>query len=112
MRLQQYQVDAYDFARFKYADYPFLALAEEVGEVQGKLAKYVRKSDTTLTNALQYPTTDLRDDLLMELGDVLWQLAACCTVLGVSLDTVAEMNLAKLHGRAARNTIVGEGDER
>jgi len=34
------------------------------------------------------------------------------TELDLSLDTIAETNLAKLASRAARNVIAGEGDRR
>jgi len=39
------------------------------------------------------------NDLLNELGDVLWHVAALCTATGLSLETVAAYNLAKLQHR-------------
>jgi NTP pyrophosphatase (non-canonical NTP hydrolase) len=54
----------------------------------------------------------VRDDLLLELGDVLWYVAQLATELNLSLDTIAETNLAKLASRATRNLICGEGDRR
>ena len=112
MRLLQYQVEAMRFARYPARHeilYPLLALQEEVGEVSGKFAKHLRKGgslDAFVTN------DDLREPLLKELGDVLWQLAALCEGLGAGLDEVAERNLDKLHGRDKRGTLVGEGDDR
>lgn len=47
-----------------------------------------------------------------EAGDVLWQLAGVCTVMGWSLDEVAEQNLAKLASRQQRGVIDGSGDMR
>ncbi len=119
MKLNDYQLDAMEFAEYRNNDYPFLALSEEVGEVSGKLAKYVRKNECSLSTAI-YDVNNgscnnskaLRADLKKELGDVLWQLQACCAELGFSLEEVAELNLDKLSGRSERGTIVGEGDER
>lgn len=37
--------------------------------------------------------------LLEELGDVLWYVAECCSVLGVSLESVMAANVAKLQQR-------------
>jgi NTP pyrophosphatase (non-canonical NTP hydrolase) len=39
------------------------------------------------------------DEVFIEMGDVLWYLAAIATELGISLDEVAEHNLAKLRQR-------------
>lgn len=81
--------------------YPFVALAEEAGEVCGKVAKAMRKYDPIDSRAVA-----------LELGDVLWQVAACANEIGYSLEQIAAMNLAKLEDRANRGVIVGEGDDR
>ena len=47
-----------------------------------------------------------------EVGDVLWYLANLCTDLGLSLDDVAEGNLAKLQDRLERDVLQGDGDNR
>lgn len=119
MNFKEYQIAAAKFARYSAKDYPFLALSEEVGEVSGKLAKYSRKNNCTLSVAISDANVgygiggiELRDNLKKELGDVLWQLSACCIELGVTLDDVAQSNIDKLSGRDNRGTIVGEGDER
>lgn len=119
MKLNDYQSQAMKFAKYKTNDYPFLALSEEVGEVMGKLAKRVRKSGDALPaiihdvySASDEVSVELKHDLKKELGDVLWQLQACCSELGFSLEDVAQSNIDKLSGRSERGTIVGEGDER
>ena len=63
------------FAQYKHADYPILALAEEAGEVLGKLAKYSRKHDVTLSVAMSHAQTpskpesiQLHDDIKKELS--------------------------------------------
>lgn len=42
---------------------------------------------------------DMIEDLVNELGDVLWHISALCTVLGIGLDDVAKYNVAKLNNR-------------
>ncbi|WCE28431.1 nucleoside triphosphate pyrophosphohydrolase family protein [Vibrio sp. SCSIO 43137] len=119
MKLNDYQQQATVFARYAFPDYPFVGLQEEVGEVAGKLAKYQRKFGVTMEEAVGFAAEpqdsddqDLRDALKKELGDVLWQVAAAANELGLTLEDVATGNLDKLNGRAERDTLVGEGDDR
>lgn len=132
MTFDDYQKAAYAFARYPrtveveyfehddpladspYVDvcqmawtYPAMALAEEAGEVSGKFAKFLRKRDFS-NKAFE----TLRSDVAKELGDVLWQVAAVATELWLDLQDIADANLAKLEGRAAAGTIIGEGDDR
>src|SRR3989304_679374 len=81
--------------------YPTLGLTNEAGEVAGKIKKIFRDKDGVIGAAE-------REALKAELGDVLWYLAQVCTELGLSLDEVAEANLAKLLDRQARGKIKGE----
>lgn len=84
--------------------YPALGLAGEAGEVADKVKKLFRDHGGNI---------DLcRLDLIMEMGDVLWYLAALADELHTSLDEVARLNIAKLEGRAARGVLGGEGDYR
>ena len=85
--------------------YPTLGLANEAGEVAGKLKKVFRDKGGEIS-----PET--REALASELGDVLWYLAQVCTELEISLEGVAEANLAKLLDRQARGKIRGDGDNR
>lgn len=85
--------------------YPVLGLANEAGEVAGKIKKVFRDHQGVIDD-------ETRQALTGELGDVLWYLAQVCTELGLSLEEVAEHNLAKLYDRLARGKIGGEGDER
>lgn len=115
-----YQEKAFTFAKYGDITYPFLSLGEEAGEVLGKLAKAVRKSGGSTPSEIMYAVaspqtieeTELRNAILKELGDIQWQLAACCTELGVTLEDIQNINIAKLEGREIRGTIIGEGDER
>ena len=85
--------------------YPTLGLVNEAGEVAGKIKKVFRDKDGQIS-----PET--REALKAELGDVLWYLAQTCTELDISLDEVAESNIAKLLDRQARGKIKGDGDNR
>ena len=85
--------------------YPTLGLANEAGEVAGKIKKIFRDKGGVIGDAD-------RDALKGELGDVLWYLAQICTELGLSLDEVAAANLEKLASRQERGTIQGDGDTR
>ena len=85
--------------------YPTLGLANEAGEVAGKIKKIFRDKDGVIGEAE-------RETLKSELGDVLWYISQVCTELDISLDEVAESNIAKLLDRQARGVIKGDGDNR
>jgi len=85
--------------------YPTLGLANEAGEVAGKVKKIFRDRGGVITDAD-------REALALELGDVLWYVSELCTRLGIPLGEVAAMNIAKLADRAARGVISGDGDHR
>jgi NTP pyrophosphatase (non-canonical NTP hydrolase) len=85
--------------------YPTLGLANEAGEVAGKIKKIFRDRQGVITDAD-------REALALELGDVLWYLAEICTRLGIRLEDVAAANLAKIADRMSRGVLTGEGDYR
>lgn len=85
--------------------YPTLGLANEAGEVAGKIKKIFRDRGGQIG-------PDDREALKYELGDVLWYLTQICTELGLSLAEVAAANTEKLRSRQERGQIRGEGDER
>lgn len=85
--------------------YPTLGLANEAGEVAGKVKKIFRDKGGFISDAD-------REALKQELGDVLWYLTQICTELGLTLEEVAEANLTKLASRQERGQIRGEGDVR
>lgn len=121
MNLNEYQESARAFASYgNNAMYPVLGLAEEAGEVVGKVAKFIRKSDgldpkkamDLFPNAMVDTISQFRNDLAKELGDVLWMVAATASEYGLSLEDIAKMNIDKLTDRKDRGVIVGEGDNR
>ena len=85
--------------------YPTLGLINEAGEVAGKIKKVFRDKGGEISE-------ETREALKAELGDVLWYLAQVATELDLSLDEVAESNIAKLYDRLERGKIRGDGDNR
>lgn len=123
MKLNEYQNKAMTFAKFSSIDYPFAGLAEEAGEVLGKLAKAQRKwemcQESVLENVqhgnfecMSDTEIELYNSLGKELGDVLWMVQACASVLNMNLDDVAKANIDKLSDRKSRGVICGSGDDR
>jgi NTP pyrophosphatase (non-canonical NTP hydrolase) len=85
--------------------YPALGLVNEAGEVAGKIKKVFRDKDGQISE-------ETRAALKAELGDVLWYIAQVATELNLSLDEIAQYNLAKLFDRLERGKIQGDGDNR
>ena len=100
--------------------YMMLNLVGEVGEIAGKVSKYIRKGQANFEgNDLRLYSQgddnaawDRESDLRKEAGDVLWQLAGLCSVMGWDLEDIARQNLSKLADRKQRGVIASEGDNR
>ena len=109
MNFAEYQEKAKQTAKYPVIGhaviYPTLGLTNEAGEVSGKIKKIFRDRDGVIRES------DL-EALMGELGDVLWYLSQVSTELGLSLDEIAEHNIAKLLDRQARGMIHGDGDNR
>lgn len=119
--------------------YMILNLQGEVGEFCSKVAKAIRKEkmvihDNELDDHIVMEVTKAefknitkeqmkehftpeinaaleRDaELKKEAGDILWQLAGLCEVMGWTLEDVARTNLEKLAIRQMEGTIAGNGD--
>lgn len=84
--------------------YPALGLANEAGEVLGKIKKVFRDKDGNFDSA--------KDDISKELGDVLWYIAQVANELDINLDDVAQANIDKLFSRKERGVLQGSGDNR
>ena len=115
--LCEYQDMARKTAVYDFSDYPLAALAEEVGEVMGKLAKQGRKNHQPINDVIDdifngVSPDGLREAVEKEMGDVLWQWANLCYELGFDPAEVARKNIDKLQGRQERGTLNGEGDNR
>ena len=96
--------------------YMFLNLVGEVGEFASKVAKQIRKGragigENHLTPTILFEEWANEDkELKKEAGDILWQLAGLCSVMGWPLEEIAQMNLDKLAARKVAGTIDGSGD--
>ena len=82
-----------------------LGLNGEAGEIAEKLKKIIRNHDNDISKL------DV-DDFKKELGDVLWYVAMMSEQVGLTLEDVANTNLAKLADRKARSVIKSTGDNR
>lgn len=101
MTLAQYQTAARQTRQFPpdaAIIYPAIGLANEGGELLGLVKKGIR------VGGLHAPLI-ARHEIIREMGDVLWYLAALADDLGIPLDVVAEENLAKLRERQSKNDI-------
>jgi NTP pyrophosphatase (non-canonical NTP hydrolase) len=82
-----------------------LGLCGESGEVADKFKKLFRNKQGQMN-------TEDKQEIIKELGDVLWYLSALAQYLEVPLDSVATQNLEKLFDRQARGVIKSQGDNR
>ena len=85
--------------------YPALGLANEAGEVLGKIKKVLRDKDGVFTEETNKAIGD-------EIGDTLWYMAALARDLGLSMNDIATNNIKKLLDRQQRGVISGSGDNR
>ena len=82
-----------------------LGLAGESGEVLEKFKKLLRDKNGELNS-------EDKQEILKELGDVLWYINAISHLLGSSLEEVAKNNNEKLLSRQKRGKLDGSGDNR
>ena len=108
MDMGEYQKLAQAFMIYPEAQkitYPILGLVSEAGEIADKYKKIIRDKNGKIDD-------EDRIEMLREIGDVLWYLAAVCTDLNMPLHQAALMNIQKLNSRLERNVIKGSGDNR
>lgn len=82
-----------------------LGLVGEAGETAEKFKKIFRDKNAKLSS-------DDKQEIAKELGDVLWYINALCCYLGLSLEEVASGNLDKVLDRKDRGVTRGVGDNR
>jgi NTP pyrophosphatase (non-canonical NTP hydrolase) len=108
MKFNEYQQKIEKFIKYPKDQalvYTTLGLAGEAGEVAEKVKKLIRDHHGALTPAYAA-------EIIKELGDVLFYIAAMARELQYPLDTVASTNLNKLNSRLERGKINGNGDNR
>lgn len=82
-----------------------LGINGESGEIAEKVKKIIRDKGGKVSE-------EDKRELAKEIGDVLWYLAVFAEDLGMSLDDIAQANLAKLQSRKQRGVLGGSGDNR
>ena len=82
-----------------------LGLPGEAGEAADKFKKIIRDKGGVIS------LSD-REEIVKELGDVMWYVSTIAAYLDVPLSEVANGNISKLESRLKRNKIHGEGDNR
>lgn len=85
--------------------YTTLKMNGEAGEIAEKIGKIMRDEQSIISPERQH-------DIKLELGDVLWYIAACAKELGYTLEQIANANIEKLASRSARGKLSGSGDNR
>lgn len=108
MNFNEYQAETDKTAIYpdsRAIEYLVLGLASEAGEVAGKLKKIIRDREGVIGAHEANVICD-------EIGDVLWYISQIALELNVSLQEVAEKNIAKLQSRKERGVIGGSGDNR
>lgn len=121
MELKEYQKKAMTTCMKTSANplYMLFMLGEEIGELQGKFSKAIRKGWITFyENKIKVNRLTVEEDefnewldlVKKEIGDCLWGIAGITSQMDWSLEDVAVGNLDKLAARKAAGTIVGEGD--
>ena len=102
---EDYQQEAWKLAisTAKNPEYLFGNLGGEAGEVLSVWAKAVRDGSSP---------EEFYAKVGKELGDVLWQISGIATYYGMSLQEIAEGNIAKLKSRQERGVIGGSGNDR
>lgn len=80
-------------------------LVGESGEVAEKFKKLIRDKKGAISE-------EDKQEILKELGDILWYINSVATLLGSSLEKVAQKNLDKVLSRKDRGVTNGSGDNR
>lgn len=80
-------------------------LVGESGEVAEKFKKLIRDKHGKISE-------EDKQEIIKELGDILWYVNSVASLLGSSLDEVAEKNLDKVLSRKERGVTHGSGDNR
>jgi NTP pyrophosphatase (non-canonical NTP hydrolase) len=110
MTFEEYQRESRKTARYPEIHgnkfiYPAMGVAGEAGEFMEKVKKMFRDDDGILTEKR-------KDEIVKELGDIMWYISQVCTDLGIDLEEVPKQNLEKLMSRMERNVLNGDGDYR
>ena len=96
MTFEEYQKESRKSVVYPYAGsnpvFPALGLAGEAGEIADQVKKAIRDDHGAFSERRKAQMKE-------EMGDALWYIAQIATELGLSLDDVANANLAKIRKR-------------
>jgi len=113
MNFSEYQTQARVTALYPNAGddfiYPTLGLVGEAGEFANKIKKLMRDQQVFKPSEVSAET---KQEVLKELGDVLWYVSCIASEFDVELNDVAQYNFDKLRSRQERGTLNGDGDNR
>ena len=120
LTLKEYQIGAMSTCMESSANFMYMlsGLTAEVGEINDKVAKAIRKGWIKIdNNNIEFQPQsgcpfDFIDELVKEISDCLWFVAGISYVLNEPLNNVGHINLDKLASRKARGVIDGNGDNR
>jgi len=85
--------------------------------VEDKLAQ-LRAFERSIVESLQSDTAyshigeDDREEIKLEMGDIVWYLTQIATGLGIDLSEILQANIGKITDRQRRGVIGGNGDKR
>ncbi len=80
-----------------------LGLTGEAGEF-ADIIKKIKRGDYTLE--------EKREELLKELGDVMWYVTQVANDMGTDIGTIADINVKKIESRIVRGVWRGDGNNR
>lgn len=116
MDLNKYQEESRIYARYPSTGnnvvYTALALcgeSGESGEYAENIKKAIRDEGYKMGDSVLTISPERRQKAKDELGDVLWYVANNATELGITLEEVADHNLAKLKDRKINGKKLGSG---
>lgn len=85
--------------------YYVLGIAEESGELVGKIKKLFRDKKGVIDD-------EFKEAIVKEIGDFHWYSARLLAWFGIEYNEVPKKNMEKLLDRTERNAIHGSGDDR
>ena len=116
MELNEYQEKAMGtcFPACENMVYMLNGLTAEVGEINDKVANWVRKGIAQINGNQLYLNVpnceEYRQELIKEVGDCAWFIAGLSMILGASLEEVCQTNLDKIAERKMNGTIITHTD--
>jgi NTP pyrophosphatase (non-canonical NTP hydrolase) len=110
MTLDEYQKHALKTALYSEQEFHnlmhwVLGMSGEAGEIANKVKKIIRDKNAVVGEAE-------KQEIMKEMGDVLWYLAVLADHLGYKFDEVGQYNIDKLRSRQVRGKLQGSGDNR